>query len=296
MLRTVCVILLAGLSICNNVSYTSSKELKNIGAYTRAYRSINHHLLDHVGETKDVEAYMKEAKRWYDEEVSKSSDWRLIEALKLFISMDNMKMCTKESTEILVNNDQVLGGGARGLFADSKVATLVEETVNHYATKHARECNQLYSETLHKKFDELGEDEKTNLQIFTEQPGFTGDNDNSYCSSYAFKAIQKLTQNNPDKEYLKKFPNRREGKLELNVPKVVEIFNKYLIEPCQKLVEMNNDDWLKRREFDKIWLKNNEKLGDELMEKFPLRYKICKKMVGSNKHHILQLFVAHYNS
>lgn len=86
---------------------------------------------------------MREAKRWFLEEVVESSDKNFVNAVKLFVSMDDIvNKCTRESFRILEGNDFLTYYAARMFKVGQD--TRVVELVHHYATDHARECLPLY--------------------------------------------------------------------------------------------------------------------------------------------------------
>lgn len=93
--------------------------------------------------------------RWLHEEVSQGSDESLIKALKLFTSMENMAMCTRESVDILETNDDVIDNVANDKEEDQSIG--VTDIINHYAKEHAGKCLPIYSKNLQKKYEQLGE-------------------------------------------------------------------------------------------------------------------------------------------
>lgn len=48
---------------------------------------------------------MREAKRWLDEEISKSGNETIVKALEIFTSMENLSECTREDFDNLEAND-----------------------------------------------------------------------------------------------------------------------------------------------------------------------------------------------
>lgn len=281
MFRIVSVLIFIGLTTCQNFLHISSMRYDKKVSDSPS-RAINYHLFDTVGGTGDIGAYMREAKRWYDEEVSKSGDRKLIDTLKLFIDMDDMKMCTEEGQNILaVNRDK-----ARGLIEADGLSTVLSEVVDHYVEKNARECGQVYADNLHEKYNQLEESTKNNLHLFTDQPKFGRFLHNqAFYAVFVVNALRSITEDNPGGEYLGKVANKREGTSECDAPKIKELLNRYLVEPCQKLIEMNSDGWLRRLELDQLWVKQ-AKPEDDLVDRFSLRYKICQELVGRERKEI----------
>lgn len=271
----------------------SVKKQANLIQFDSCYKKINHHLCDEV-DSDDVEENMKEAKRWLDEEVSKSSDERLIEALTLFTSMADirMKMCTKESFEIIEAN--VYLTNARDVDSDIMVASKVDEVVHHYATRHAEECHSKYVESLNEMYEKLDDETIRRAHKFTDEMEkilYEDENYKMYKDEHAkvaYEVVKDLAEEDPDKMFLSTV-SLGEGIKEFDS---LELFNKYLVEPCKKFIEStcNNDgNLIEALEYNKEW--NNRPESDPLLTNFTYRFKICSRFVKTDLERMRIMFL-----
>lgn len=109
-----------------------------------------------------------------------------------------------------------------------------------YVKRHARECIPKYVRTLREKYEQVRE---TTAKIAHEIVDIVKHQPNDRYGRLVYEAIEELAEDDADKKYLRRIPNRREGIRELNEAKLRELYYKYVIEPCSKIVEMNADGW-----------------------------------------------------
>lgn len=87
MFKLVPILFAGSLSCYQCLSYDQENELLDS---QKSYDAVNYHLFDNV-QSDEIEPNMREAKRWFNEEVRHGSDDELKKALKLFISMDTVQ-------------------------------------------------------------------------------------------------------------------------------------------------------------------------------------------------------------
>lgn len=238
------------------------------------YKQINEHLCDHV-QSDDLETNMREAKRWYFDEVSISSNTKLIEAVKLFISMDDIDKCGRESVRIIEGNDYLTFYSAHWFRG---YGTKVEELVHHYATDYAKECLANYPDILREKYKRVGEFITTRAHKLTDA---ITDVRGSKHGELLYKVVEEMSSDDPDRKYLKRSLNRRTGYFNLDEGKLREMYNKYVVDTCQKFVTINDDGWFEARKYYQDWVKREE--TDELLINFTHRYPICKILVSEDE-------------
>lgn len=169
------------------------------------------------------------------------------------------------------------------------VSTKILEIVAHYEKEHARECIPKYLRNLQNKYKQIGESVTQKAHEIAQV--VEGESYNVY-GKLVHSLITKFAENDPDKQFLGRVVNRREGVKALNEVKLRSLYNKYLIEPCSKFVSMNDDEWLVAYEFDDEWVELDDISYDEdkLLSRFSGRYKVCKRLIGKDQEKLYQLF------
>lgn len=127
----------------------------------------------------EPEANIEAAKKWLDIEQQANGDQNLIEALKIFTSLEsivNKNFCNRESLEILMKNDEATGGHALTPSKNIKQLRRVEKVIGFYATKHADTCMTSLKKYKARKdnCDEKkgdGKQERDRLNRLENQPG-----------------------------------------------------------------------------------------------------------------------------
>lgn len=245
------------------------------------YEQINHHLCDHV-QSDDLEANMREAKRWYNDEVSRNSNTKLIEAVKLFISIDDANKCTRESFRIIEANDYLTYYAAHGFRGSGNK---VVELVHHYAIEHATECLPKYPDILREKYKKVGELITARAHELTDAMIKAGE---SEYGKLLYKVVEKISIGDLDRKYPRRITNGRTGFPDLDEKKLREVYNKYVVDTCRKFVTINDDEWLEARCYDKDWVIRDE--TDQLMIYFTYRYPRCKLLIGGDSESVYRSF------
>lgn len=132
---------------------------------------------------------------------------------------------------------------ARDIGENYSVPTRMVEIVAHYMKRYARDCKSKYSKIIREKYEELGETTSNKCKIAHEIVKAVKDQPYDRYGKLVHEAITKLAENDPDKKYLRKVPNKREGIREPNEIKLRELYDKYVIEPCSEIVGMNDAGW-----------------------------------------------------
>lgn len=116
--------------------------------------------LDHTSKLKEsfdkIDAYLvkstrsdkpedsiKAAKKWLDAQRKANGDKDLIEALKVFTSLEKIAKkgcCTSKSLEILIKNDEATGGHVQASSKDVSKLRRIDRVIEFYATKQADTC------------------------------------------------------------------------------------------------------------------------------------------------------------
>lgn len=243
------------------------------------YDEIELHLIDHV-ESDNLETNMREAKRWYHDEVLHSSNKVLDKAVKLFISLDDMRKCTGESFRIIEGNDYLTGYSAR-----NRPTSRVEKIIDHYAKDHARECLPKYPEILRQKYEKVGDLITSRAHALTDAILYK---DPEYSGELLYKVVEKMTRDDPDRKYLGRRMNPHTQWLEFNEEKLRDLYNKYVVDACRKFVALNDDELLQARRYDQEWVYRRE--TDRLMLDFEDRYWACNSIIGSDSERLFKDF------
>lgn len=276
MLRIVGVLILVNVSLCHCghiPAYWKQQELIKLNT---PYSKIERHLFDHVA-SDDVDANMREAKRWLREEVTENT---MKKALELFVSMDDVKPCTKESYRALEANDWLCG-----VYADR-----TQFIIEHYAMKHAKDCESVYGKILENRYEKLDQFTIGMADVVGDWLYYQTDencrlNDYEHAEA-AYDLVKTKSEGDPDAECLKGTPSKRGNKI-LDEEKAKRLLNKYLVEPCQKIIETNHDGWLDARHFDSNRIFGN----NEALNRFDRGYRTCKSLIEKDRQMLEKNFI-----
>lgn len=292
MLRIVGAFILANLALCLCGDEIPLEEQSKLLPLQASYKQINYHLCDNV-DNDDIDANMQEAKRWYDEEVSKSTDDEMKKALEIFIAMTEPEYCTEKSYKVLQSNDWLDGYRAREAYRDDSllVATRVDLLVNHFATEHAEKCREFFVKKLQEGYETMDKLSKKRAHKFADKLYLETDDkhrlNNLEHARVTYDVVKRLSADYPEGECLKGSPDRRVGRKILETEKVASLFNKYLVEPCQKLVDLSKGWWLPSgRKFDREW-----HVSDSLLDEFEERFGVCKSLVEVDREILEKNFI-----
>lgn len=259
------ILLLGSFAYCNCISFKSMEEVVDL---FDSFKTINKHLCDKV-ESDNLEGNFREAKRWLVEEVSFSTNKDLLSALKLFTSMEDMEKCTRRSVEILEQNNYLTHFKAENKNQES--STRIVDLILHFAKEHSNECIPIYAKNLQQKYKEVGESTVQRLDYIVDHLNDVPKED---FGAKAYAMLKDLAKDDPEKMYLGKVPNKELGKKLLNNKKLRELYEKYLVEPCKRLVAMDDDQWYYLYKFDKKWTNRSE----QVLQHFENQYKVCEEL------------------
>lgn len=271
MYKLVSVLALCSLvATCHSLDYTQDFDLFTL---SDSYEQINEHLSSNV-ESEDLETNMNEARRWLDEEVSKSSDKRLASALELLTSLATVASCNRESFEIVEANDYLTNHQAHDIGKGSAEETRVVKIVAHYATLQAEKCIKTYAKKIHQRYRTLkGLNTERVHQIadkLTWQPS-------KNHGVIVYDVIKQLAGGSHDATYLTMNSNERGP---LNEEKLAELYRKYLVEPCKEFVGINSNKLLETIQYYEQWAQVDK--SDELLSKLPYRFRVCDRLASSD--------------
>lgn len=108
----------------------------------QSFDSIDDYLVKNVADD-DAEVNLEAAKRWLQKELQTNSESKIVEALKLFTSLENVPRkedCNEKSLEVLMKNDAATDGQALDPTKVGEKLRRIEQVIDFYATKHEDSC------------------------------------------------------------------------------------------------------------------------------------------------------------
>lgn len=269
------VLLLGSLAYCNCIS---RKNMEKVFDLFDSFKTINKHLCDKV-DSDNLEVNFREAKRWLVEEVNFSSNEKLLSALKLFTSMENMEKCTRGSVDILEQNNYLTNFQAESKNQES--STRIVDIILHFLREHSNECIPIYAKNLEQKYKEVGEATLQRVDYIVKRLSLVRKED---YGTVAYSMIRDLSKDDPENIYLGKVVNKEYGLKKMNDKKLRELYDKYLVEPCKRYTAMNDYQWYDLYRFDKKFTSLHK--SEPVLQDFDNHYKVCKELTGySNSWH-----------
>lgn len=258
--------------------------------YERTYQKINNHLVDAVHTTdvgpnmKEAISWL-DAEIQKGVNILKRG---LVEALEQFTSLDLLskgdKLCNRVGHNILLKNHKATKGRARISFPQP--FKRIDLLVWKYSIEHAINCRDVYIDNFNKIFPTLEAAQMKSLGNFIDQllrlrlhktdylyryyvlffyPGDKGSDTSvnpvdivqmsksvraKESTSIAYNVIKISSADDPDHKYLKEVIDEKAGKLVIREDKIRELFQRYIIKPCQYYISKLGPDVFKPALYD----------------------------------------------
>lgn len=109
----------------------------------QSFDSIDDYLVKNVAKDDDAKVNLEAAKKWLQSELQTNGESKIVEALKLFTSLENVPReedCNVKSLEVLMKNDEATDGQALDPSKVGRKLRRVEKVIDFYATKHEDSC------------------------------------------------------------------------------------------------------------------------------------------------------------
>lgn len=279
----------------------------------KIYKEINYYLFDHV-KSSDAEANMKAAfellttqKRAFFQNKS------LVECLNLFTSLSQIQphnICNRNSYNVLVKNELATG---RLLETRLIAPRRIDNVFQQYCVEHATNCLNIYPITFKFRYKKMNYillqrvetfineimystsydvykrcDKQTIYDNFIAKPVSIG---GPVDAGIAYEAIKILAWDDPDRKYLQRYQDEREGKLILSEAKIRDLFRKYLAEPCQYYVRELGPDVFGPATFDNQFeLSKSRDLEYAELHYFRswARYMFCSALINRDQEYLLR--------
>lgn len=236
------------------------------------YKDINYYLVHRV-KSSDTGANMRAALDLLAEQKrSIFQNKSFVECLELFISLSQIQkhnICNRNSYNVLVKNDLASG---RLLATRLTAPRRIDNIFLDYCKEHATKCLNIYPLTFKFRYKKMNYillqrvetfineimystsydvykrcDRQTIYDNFIAKPVSIG---GPVDAVIAHEAIKILAWDDPDRKYLQKYSDEREGKLILGESKIRDLFRMYLSEPCQYYVRELGPDVFGPATFD----------------------------------------------
>lgn len=290
------------LPSASNISDRREDDLKG------SYKTINNYLIDSL-RVDDPEINMQFANEWFEQNLTKTigSDRKLVEAVGNLTELGkigNGSMCNKTSLKILEVNDNGTEGRTRMLYCKQYVFRRIDKLVSYHMKKYTNSCQTYHSTSLKKKYGHLNRltvervENLTDSFIKKELQIFDGKDltDAMYKryiqeprigmwdGSFLRRRIISLAKDDPDRVYLNSIIDEREGTKNVNMPKVIELYRKYLVKPCEYFV-YELKDIFDLADFDnRLW--HNVDLNDHDYYLIWSRYHLCESVVTNSSSYL----------
>lgn len=289
--------------------------------YHTYYQRINNYLVDKLGENDDAKDNMVEALRWVDVlEKTRFKDPNLLRALKQLTALTKIggeNMCTRNAYGILRKNDLATQGRAHKRQTKLGALRRVDKIVYHYSIQHAIDCYRHYPRKFAQKRAQLDQVQMSYVEPlfdhvfqtvlrpasvmgFFANPNFKNNIDPTELvrditsldrDDVAEATLMKLrfyARNDPDSKYLEHVNDDRSGKYIINETKVKELYEKYIVKPCEHYIEQLGFDVFIPMRFDLMMLEPEDRyqLKDDQTIEFYVGYakfRACNLLVYQDK-------------
>lgn len=273
-----------------------------------AFKTINYHIYDNV-QSDDPEENIKEAKRWLNLTASRSEDPDLINGLKLFtelpITLEEQHKCTPYSYKVLSTNQRATNDRAKFARMENFSPRRIDEIVHHYCLKHAKFCHQEIPKIVKTRYQSLDNATVSYVEaIATDWVNKTTEKkypsyasyypDDGYMetrtevspqarSRFVYKTLKALPVNDTDFRFLVKVVNKREGTKVLRKDKIIDLVQKYFVEPCRLYVKTLDLESMKNLiDFTDTWYSDDS--GEyEKTKHLRDNYDNCKKVIETSE-------------
>lgn len=292
--------------------------------YQNSYRHINHFLVDNV-ESDEIGPNLLAATKLYEKE--KQDRWNifnkhLVGALQQFISLNrivNGEKCTKNSYAILLKNDRATRGRTHKIPSRLGILTRVDKIIYSIAINHAIECQTVYPELFKQRYSQLDKEKVEKVETFmndiinhlmTEKKNFFRETKKYETveqlqhvrsihgkrkAQVAYDAIKLFASGDPDVKYLRKVVDEKEGILKVKKDKVVGLFTRYLVEPCEYYVRELGPNIFIPASYDIVMLEKEDRYSqDDKKSDFFLswtRYRLCNLLIGKDKQSLISAVI-----
>lgn len=293
--------------------------------YQNSYRHINNYLVDKVDEKEDVVANLKAATEWYEKE--RLNSWNifnkhLVGALEQFTALNRIlegEKCTRNSYAILLKNDRATSGKTHK--ARSKLGPFyrVERVIYQVAMDHAIVCKNKYPQLFEQKYAQLDKESIERVealsndiinQLMNEKKSFFRETkkfetfeqlqhvktiNGKKEAQIAYDALKLFARQDSDVRYLKKVLDEKEAVMRVNRDKFVNLFKKYLVEPCAYYVRELGPDIFIPASYDIIMFDKEDRYeqNDDRSKFFLgwIRYKLCGLLIGKDQKGLIKSMI-----
>lgn len=250
---------------------------------------INEYLVKNCN-TVDFKSNLKTAQQYLDFLSVKSSmfDHRLVNDLKTFTALKRIEngetQCNLESRKILTANNKLAGDlikvvKRKGAYPLTRYNSLVWSAIQ----KHAATCSPTYNAKYRQMIETLDKDMVNKVDALTVNTQLAYRNWKKSSteephSSDAKRAHESLIFmvkkfNDKDKKYATLVNDEPNGKKVLNKEKYIELFERFIMKPCEYFVKKLGPDVFEPSLFD---AQVNNSMPDPLH-----KYQICKSVIGT---------------
>lgn len=304
-----CLVLALGLSglfsqIRADEQATSSDPLAETSDrdFNRSFKKISDYLTEHV-DTDDIEPNLKAAREWLtkDLEDKPDVDERLVDALKLFISLEdtsNGEKCDRSGHDILFNNLLATEQCGRGRQTEYRTDRIVYKFLHD----HAKRCLNKYPVSFESIYSKMDRAKRSQVEFFLNDwnlKEFLGVSLNRHlfylslvrnrdriqgkkAARMAYDVIYALSTNDKDREYLTQ--KGVEGRKE----KIGDLFKKYIIEPCKYFVDELGPDVYVPVRFDAMFYHRVNEENFRFYDSWA-RFRICSYVIDNESSFKYQL-------
>lgn len=289
--------------------------------YESVYEKINKYLVDKLEENDNTKDNMESALEWLSSlEGNSFMNGNLIKALKQFTSLTKIEgenMCTRNSYGILRKNDLATRGNAHKRITKLGAMRRVDKIVYEYSIQHAIDCFREYPRKFAIKRAQLDQTQLSYVeplfdhifQTILRPSSFLGifsnpDRKKNVDPTEVVRDIRSLNRadvgeatlermryyarNDPDNKYLDFVNDDRSGKYIIRDDKVKELYEKYIVKPCEYYIEQLGFDILIPMRFDLQMLEPEDRYllnNDQVIDFYTgyARFRACNLLVFQDR-------------
>lgn len=272
------------------------------------YEYINKHLVDKV-KSYNMQDNMDAALQLLQARKSWNPSLPIVEALEQFtglIGLDNQ--CDWAAFETLFKNVKATGIDTEGWSTFSRVDDLVLKKL----VKHSDNCYRVYPAKFRAKLAKMDQEVLRRVDTFTE--GFllrysnwrglfsarskikvlldnfvlkTESIDQQRDARIALEALRTLAKEDPDSEYFQYVADQQKGVFEFREDKVKQLFDTYLVGPCEQYNRELGPDVFVPANFDAMY-KLNFDLAEIQYHEAWARFRICTVLIEHDYEALLE--------
>lgn len=268
--------------------------------YTELYDQINDYLESNVEQTY-VDYNMRAAIDWLASLKAPDSNKSLVDALELLTSLTKLKnntKCDRDDYSILMQN--YLAAGNRKLHHKLTNTKRIENMIYFYGFQHAKQCRLNYVQNHEIKYNNMDKrlvryvETFLNPIMYSERYPIDADSDWDQVYKYflatevsmrgpleaeiLFKTLEKITENDSKRDHLiGLLPNMESSRRD----KIREMYDKYLIKPCEYYIKQLGPDIFDPITFDDLF-KDRKAQVDNIKPEFYhswARFRFCEALV-----------------